>query len=107
MITADFLNGEDGIVTGFSIRGHSDYSGHGSDIVCAAVSSAAFMAVNTLTDVLNITPLALRADDGDMLFRIELRDERRSRDILSGLRIHLKNLEEQYPKNIRVSYIEI
>ncbi|WP_442974828.1 ribosomal-processing cysteine protease Prp, partial [Ruminococcus sp.] len=39
----------DKVIRGFEISGHSDYSEHGSDIICAAVSSAAYMAANTVT----------------------------------------------------------
>ena len=37
---------------GFCISGHAGAGSAGRDIVCAAVSSAAYMAANTLTDVI-------------------------------------------------------
>ena len=41
----------DKVIQGFEISGHSDYSEEGSDIICAAVSSAAYMTANTLTAI--------------------------------------------------------
>jgi len=107
MINANFLTQEDGRILGFTIVGHSDYSEIGSDIVCAAVSSAVYLIANTITDVLFVSPLSLRISEGDMLFRVEPRDEHKCRDIFIGLRIHLIGLEEQYPEFIKVSYLEV
>ena len=55
MIFAVCSFGEHG-AAGFTVQGHSGSAEAGEDIVCAAVSSAVYMAVNTLTDVLMLTP---------------------------------------------------
>ncbi|WP_099205221.1 ribosomal-processing cysteine protease Prp [Scatolibacter rhodanostii] len=107
MIDVNFFVLPDGKIEGFGITGHSDYAEEGSDIVCAAVSSAAFMAVNTITDVLLTTPKQLRAQDGDMFFRIEIKDIPMCRIVMEGLKNHLLSLEEQYDDYIRVSYVEV
>lgn len=107
MISIDFLTLSTGDTVGFSIDGHSGYAEEGSDIVCAAVSSAAFMAANTVSEVLGVSPIALRAEDGDMLLRVEKRDAPACRDILQGFKIHLLGLEEQYADFIRVGYVEV
>ena len=107
MIFADFLTLADGRMTGFRIAGHAEQSPQGEDIVCAAVSSAAYLTVNTATEVLGISPLSLRADEGEMFFRIELKDEPACRALLTGLKLHLVGLEEQYPDNIHVNYLEV
>ena len=107
MITADFLARPDGWVAGFSLRGHAEYAEAGSDIVCAAVSSAAYLVVNTVTDVLHIAPLSLRAEEGDLFFRVDQKDEEACRAAFEGLRLHLQQLEEQYPDRLRVGYLEI
>lgn len=107
MIRIDFLTPPDGRLVGFRIEGHSGYGEEGEDIVCAAVSSAAYLTVNTVTDVLFITPLSLRAEDGDMFFRIEPKDEPACRDLLAGLKLHLTGLEEQYPAHLKVGYLEL
>lgn len=107
MIEINFFTQPEGGITGFHITGHAAYGEAGSDIVCAAVSSAAYMAANMITEVLGVNPLALRADDGDMLVRVENRDIRTCRDIFAALKIHFINLEEQYAEYICVSYMEV
>jgi len=79
----------------------------GSDILCAAVSSAAYMTANTVLEVLHITPVTLRVEEGDMLFRIAERDEKPCRTTFSGFKLHLLGLEEQYPEYLRVRYTEV
>ncbi len=107
MITVGFLTPSDGRTLGFTVQGHSGHGEEGADIVCAAVSSAVLLTVNTVTDVLHITPLSLRGRDGDVFFRVEEKDEPACRDLFSGLKLHLVNLEEQYPGDVKVCYIEI
>lgn len=50
MTTVTFLKSDD-IICGFEISGHSDFAEEGSDIVCAAISSAAYMTANTVTEI--------------------------------------------------------
>lgn len=107
MIFVDFLTLPDGRGVGFRVAGHSGYAEQGMDIVCASVSSAAYLTVNTLTEVLHISPLALRAEDGEMFFRVEEKDELACRNFLSGLRLHLTELESQYSQYLKVNYLEL
>lgn len=107
MIDVRFYVLADGSMMGFGINGHSGYANQGEDIVCAAVSSAAFMTINTVTDVLSVSPKSVRADDGDMFFSINEKDIGICKDFLQGLKNHLISLEEQYGEYIRVSYVEV
>ena len=75
MVCVHFLTPPEGTVLGFSLQGHAGCGEAGGDIVCAAVSSAAYLTVNTLTDVCRVTPLSLRVGEGEMFFRIEPKDE--------------------------------
>ncbi|MBQ2668198.1 MAG: ribosomal-processing cysteine protease Prp [Clostridia bacterium] len=107
MIRAEFFADAEGRVLGFSITGHAGMAEAGSDILCAAVSSAAYMTANTVLEVLRITPVSLRVEEGDMLFRIAERDEKPCRTVFSGFKLHLLGLEEQYPDHLRVRYTEV
>ncbi len=78
----------------------------GRDVVCAFVSSAAYMAANTVTDVLNVNAVA-EAEDGDMYLMVDRKDMLSCRDIFEGLRLHLVNTEEQYPDYLQVNYTEV
>ena len=107
MIRAEFFADAEGNMLGFSINGHSGMAEEGSDILCAAVSSAAYMAANTDLEVLRVTPVTLRVDEGDMLFRITERDARLCAVIFEGFKLHLLGLEEQYSDYLRVRYTEV
>ena len=107
MIRIQFLTLPEGTLQGFRMEGHAEYGEEGTDIVCAAVSSAAYLTVNTLTEVRHVSPLSLRAGEGEMFFRIEPKDEPLCRDFLAGLKLHLTSLEEQYPGYLQVGYMEI
>lgn len=107
MIIVDFLVSPDGYLEGFRATGHSELAEEGTDILCAAVSSAVYMTLNTVTDVLNVTPLSLRVNEDETFMRVEKNDTISCMNIFQGLKIHLLNLEEQYPKNLKVSYVEV
>ena len=91
---------------GFSIKGHSGQGYAGNDILCAAVSSAAFLVANTVTDVLHL-PAQISVKDGLMELVVEQKDARRCRDLFAGFKLHLLGLEEEYPKNMKVSTTEV
>ncbi len=107
MIDVGFLTLNDGYLVGFTVQGHSEMGDLGEDILCAAVSSAVYLTVNTVTDVYHIAPLALRAAEGDVFLRIEEKDRDVCQAAFQGLKLHLSNLEEQYPENLRVSYVNV
>lgn len=78
----------------------------GSDILCAFVSSAAYMAANTITEIIGADAQA--ADkDGDMLVRVKENEAESCRVVLEGLLLHLKNTEEQYPNYLKVTHTEV
>lgn len=105
MIKAEIFG--DSPIQGFHITGHSDFSEEGSDIVCAAVSSAAYMTANTLTEIVGADP-EIKVSDGDMYLKIKTEEElKRSQEILEGFVLHLNALSEQYQKYIKVSITEV
>ena len=107
MINVDFLVDDKGFILGFQINGHSGFAENGSDIVCAAVSSAAFMTANTITDVLKINAETFVDNLGKMFFKIKNEISISCKDILLGFKLHMISLEEMYPENITVNYMEV
>ncbi len=105
MITVTFFKSGN-VLIGFEVSGHSDYSEEGSDIVCAAVSSAAYMAANTITDVQHICA-DVTEDDGFMSLRLSESDAEKARNVILGLKLHLNALAEQYNKYIKVKNSEV
>lgn len=102
MIKIVLLNNSDGIC-GFNISGHSGSAEKGEDIICASVSSAAYMVANTITDVIK-AKAEVQVSDGKMRFKLLLKSEE-SQNVLKGFYIHVKALSEQYPKNIKITFI--
>ncbi len=107
MIQIKILNSCDGEIHGFTISGHSGYDEIGKDIVCAAVSSAAYMVANTLTDVLNVDANVCVDDGGRMDVRVSEKNLSECRAIFNGFKLHVILLEEMYPENLKVSYMEV
>ena len=68
MIEVEFEKRQ-GIITGFEAKGHSMTAPKGEDILCAFVSSACFMAANTVTEVVKAKASA-KAEDGYLKRRI-------------------------------------
>ena len=85
----------------FTIKGHSGSAEHGQDIVCAAVSSAAFMAVNTITEILG-QDVDAKVSDGYMKISLSGANKAAS-DILKGLMLHISELANEYPDFIRIT----
>ena len=97
---------ESKLITGFSISGHSDYSEQGSDIVCAAVSSAAYMTANTATDILKLD-CDITVNDGFMELSLSGAEAQPAQVILNGLLLHLNALKEEYPDFIDLKISEV
>ena len=87
---------------GFEISGHAGFAENGEDIVCASVSSAAYMAANTITDVIGADAVA-KAGEASMSVKLNQPDEQ-AETVLKGLELHLTELSKQYPLNIKVIY---
>ena len=84
----------------FTIKGHSGSAEAGQDIICAAVSSAAYMAVNTITEILGVK---VKADVRDGYMKIALCGESQAAtDILRGLELHISELSKDYPDFIKI-----
>ena len=97
MVKASFCIRENS--ASFKIEGHSGFAEEGSDIVCAAVSSAAIMTVNTITEILGEKDTS-RVKDGFLQFEAS---GKAARDIIDGLRLHIEGLAEDYPDYVKVT----
>ncbi len=96
---------KEGFLCGFRITVHAGSGEFGQDIVCAAVSSAAYMTANTLTDVLD-APADITVDDGLMDITVTDRLDA-CQAILAGFRLHLQALEDQYPARVHLMNTEV
>ena len=88
--------------SGFWIKGHSRLDTAGKDILCAAVSSAALMAINIVTDVCGCRALIRRDDKQGYLFlSVVSSDAKKAYPIIRGLQLHLQELCRMYPDFIK------
>lgn len=86
--------------TGFEISGHAMTAEYGRDLVCCAVSSAAYLTVNGISDVVKAQH---KVTEKDGFLKLELRDENENAQVLvKTLKLHLKELSKLYSENIRV-----
>ena len=106
MTRAEVVVTGEGRIKGFRISGHSGAGDSGEDIVCAAISSAAYLTANTVTEVIHADAIA-EAEDGYFYLSVAKKDLGRCADVLNGLKLHLLSLEEQYPENLNVFYLEV
>ncbi len=94
-----------GRLTGFCCSGHSGYSDAGSDIVCAAVTSAVRLCECTLNDVLKCSePAVIREENAFIELRLKdkLSDESdfAAQSALRALYLLMDQFSVEYPENI-------
>ena len=107
MIKATFIYSKNGALTGFNIKGHSGSAPSGADIICASVSSAAYMAANTIIEIMNVDAYATVNDSGEMTVIIPEESAEKTKDILLGFKLHISELSKQYPKNVTITTTEV
>ena len=88
---------------GFSVKGHcsADMNDELGKLVCASISSAVYMAVNTITDVVG-DKTDITEKDGEMTIKL-VSVSSGSETVLEGFKIHILQLEKQYPNCIKVN----
>ena len=99
MTKVRFFADEKGLY-GFEINGHSSKNCDDEigKIICAAVSSAAYMAANTVTEIIG-DKAAADVSGGAMRFEVTTPCDK-TRAVLEGLRLHLGELSAEYGSNI-------
>ena len=108
MISARFfLAGEQ--YTGCEITGHADYSGEGTDVICAYVSAAVQTVANLMTEIFR---LPVSAEETEEPARVSLRlsekdDSGNAHRLFAGLALQLGELSKAFPANIQVTHMEV
>ena len=101
MTTVTFLT-EGKRIIGFDAKGHSGYSEEGSDIVCAAVTSAVRLVESTVNDVLGLAAsVKVHERSGAVEFRLpgglSATNENTCQALLTGLMLLFSELHSEYP----------
>lgn len=91
-----------GNLSGYEVSGHSSVSASDNEgkIVCAAVSSAAIMAANTITEIIG-AKIVEDVKDGYMCIKLCSKQDE-CQNVLKGLRLHMNELAMQYPNQLKV-----
>ena len=92
-------------VVGFTAQGHSGYAEAGSDIVCAAVTSAIRMTECAVNDVLGLeASVKVREDSVSLRLPggLSHSSESTCQTLLTALMLYLTELHEEYPQHILV-----
>ena len=104
MTTVEFFD-QDGRISGFSVSGHSGYGEEGTDIVCAAVSTAVKFAEATLTDVLGVkAKTKVKEDEARITLTLpaSCENEDAVQAVMVGMMLTLASLRDDYPDYIEV-----
>ena len=94
-------------ITGFDSQGHSGYAESGSDIVCAAITSAVRLTECAVNDVLGLEA-AVKVKQKDASISLKLpsalgqTNESTCQTLLAALMVHFVQLAEEYPDSISV-----
>ncbi len=93
-------------VAGFTVSGHAGYADSGKDIVCAAVSSAVQLTANGITEILHF-PAEVSAKGDAVSLHTSGELPAGVQAMLDAFRLHMELLREDYPKFIRIRYLEV
>ena len=94
-------------IVGFDSKGHSGYAPEGTDIVCAAVTSAIRVVECTVNDVMGLAA-AVKVSERDAKISLRLPGglsasvESTCQALLTGLMLYLSQLHDEYPQHIEV-----
>ena len=101
MTSVKFL-ADNNCLSGYEISGHSSKSSDDETgkIVCAAVSSVAYMVANTITEIIG-DKADIEIDDALMKFKV-INPSKDSIKLIKGLQLHLNELSGQYSDNLKI-----
>ena len=105
MITISLFRNQKQQIVRFLVEGHAGYAESGADIVCASVTTAAFTAVNGVTDVAGIEA-HIEVREGYLAFKLpcDLTSQMREKAdlLLESMVLSFENLAEQYGEYVAI-----
>ena len=106
MTTVTFLTEESRII-GFDAIGHSGWDEEGSDIVCAAITSAVPLVDATINTVMGLcASVKVHEESASISLRLpgglSQTNEATCQNLLTGLMVFFAELHDEYPENIEV-----
>jgi uncharacterized protein YsxB (DUF464 family) len=101
MIKFKAVRSETGKIVRIEVKGHSGYAPTGSDIVCAAVSTACQMTITGIEEQ-HLADVFYRTDDGFLVCDIPEEREKGADLLLNSLMITIYEIAKQYKKYLFV-----
>ena len=110
MIKVDIFRKNANIVK-IEMNGHADYS-DSDDIVCASATSAVFLCINGIENVLGVNCGYETDDEKGYLFFVLPDDldnkmQEKANILTESFLLFIKELESQYPANVTVTELEV
>ena len=96
-----FSNGKK--LNGFSVIGHStkNCDDQNGKLVCSAISSAAYMAANTITEIVG-DKAEIEVADGKMILKVSSPSDK-TVAVLEGFKLHIEQLGQIYSDSIKIN----
>ncbi len=93
---------------GFKVNGHAGYAPDGEDIVCAAISALTITTMNSIETIVG-EPFDYKEDQekGLMLFRLGSTGSRDAQLLLRSMVLGLSQIQDSYPKYLKLKYKEV
>ena len=94
-------------IVGFTVQGHSGYADEGSDIICAAVTSAVRLTECAINDVLGLEA-GVKVSEKDASITLKLprnltgEADEVCQTLLAALMVYFVQLQEEYPEHMNV-----
>ncbi len=101
MVTVTLFQ-RNGEFTKFLSMGHANFASHGEDIVCAGISALTQTCANALESVAHVAP---KVKVGEGILSVKLPDDCHNHDaqvLFKALHQGLKDIQQSYPKHIRI-----
>ena len=105
-MTTAIFNYQNNQINSFKIIGHADYAEYGYDIVCSGITTAVFTSLGLIRRYLNENEFDYQELDGTIYLKL-LNTNQIVNDIIENLIEVLKNIERQYPKNLKIKFAKV
>ncbi len=108
MTKVNIKKSEDTYCSKIVSSGHAGYSQEGSDIICAAISTAMELVIDMLDEF--SVDFDLKCDEKSALIEIQFKQNDNNRikyetirHILDGYKRYIKDLSQEYPEYVTIS----
>ena len=91
---------------GFDVSGHSGYAENGSDIICAAVSSAVSFAETLINDSYHANAKVEVEPETARVRLILSNEDTVCRKVLEAFERHMREVASEYPKYIEIMEVQ-